>query len=250
MFAKKLLALVLIATTAFAAPLVEEFEARQNCTDVTVFFARGTNEPGTLGIIVGPGLEDDLQTALGPKSLTFTGIRYPADIAGFLAGGDAEGAQRMLNSVSSTANACPDTKIVMSGYRQACFLYILFFRNFFIDVVSNYSQGAQLVHLAAANISTEDQNHVAAVVTFGDPDRDQLLPGDLENRRENFCAEGDLICKGKPVVLPGKPFVLPPHLSYGKVSELRHHSKDNSECLTACFCQNTPAAAAFIVERV
>jgi cutinase len=219
MFAKKLLALVLIATTAFAAPLVEESAARPNCTDVTVFFARGTTEPGTLGIIVGPGLWDDLQTALGPKSLTFTGIRYPADVAGFLAGGDAEGAQRMLNSVSSTANSCPDTKIVMSGYRQASFTFY-FLEIFFIDVVSNYSQGAQLIHLAAANLSTEDQNHVAAVVTFGDPYRDQVLPGDLESRRDTFCAEGDLICEGKPIVLP-------PHFSYGKVSELFRHSKDN-----------------------
>ena len=121
MFAKKLLALVLIATTAFAAPLVdsEEFKTHQNCTDVTVFFARGTAEPGTLGIIVGPGLKDDLQTALAPKSLTFTGIDYPADFKGYLAGVDPECAPRMANSVSSTAKSCPDTKIVLSGYGQA-----------------------------------------------------------------------------------------------------------------------------------
>ena len=133
MFAKKLLALVLVATTAFATPLGEEFKTHQNCTDVTVFFARGTAEPGTLGIIVGPGLKDDLQTALGPKSLTFTGIDYPADFKGYLAGVDPECAPRMANSVSSTANSCPDTKIVLSGYGQVA-SFTLYFWKFFLDV--------------------------------------------------------------------------------------------------------------------
>ena len=57
-------------------------------------------------------------------------------------------------------------------------------------------------------------------MTFGDPYRDQVLAGELESRRETFCAAGDFICEGKP-------FVLPPHLSYGKVGELLRHSKDN-----------------------
>ena len=217
MFAKKLLALGFIATTAFAAPLVEELKTRQSCTDVTVFFARGTFEPGTLGILVGPELQLNLQFALGQKSLTFTGIDYPADISGISAPGGVEGVQKMFNSVSSTVKSCPDTKIVMSGYRQACFLYILFLGIFFIDVVLNYSQGAQVVHLAIAKLSAEDQNHVAAVVNFGDPYRDRVLPGDLESRRDTFCAQGDVICDGTQIILL-------PHLLYGLlVSELLRH---------------------------
>jgi len=77
-----------------------------------------------------------------------------------------------------------------------------------------YSQGTQLVHLAAAQVST-NQNRVVAVVTFGDPDRDQVLPGVLEGRRKTFCAKDDLICDGKVIVLPA-------HLSesYRRVSEI------------------------------
>ena len=239
----KLLSLVLIAATSFAAPLVEEFKTRQNdCKDVTVFFARGTFEPGTLGLLVGPELQNDLQRDLAPtgKSLTFTGIEYPADIFGISSAGGIQGVQNMLNSVRSTANSCPDTKIVASGYRQACFLYILFF----IDVVLNYSQGAQVVHLALAQLSPEEQNRVAAVVTFGDPYRDRVLPGDLQSRRDTFCAKGDTICDGDQNIHP-------PHLLYGEtVSELLRHSTDNSESLTAFFCQAAPAAAEFIVKMV
>jgi len=51
MHAKSFIALVLAAATAFAAPIIEEIEARRNCADVAVFFARGTTEPGTLGTL-------------------------------------------------------------------------------------------------------------------------------------------------------------------------------------------------------
>lgn len=92
MFAKGLLSPVLAAATAFAAPLVEDLKTRQNCADVTIFFARGTTELGPLGVIVGPGLQANLQTALGTKPLSFNGIEYPTSTPGYFAGGDAGGA--------------------------------------------------------------------------------------------------------------------------------------------------------------
>ncbi|KAF3358188.1 DNA replication complex GINS protein PSF2 [Verticillium dahliae VDG1] len=48
---------------------------------------------------------------------------------------------------------CPNTKIVLSGY----------------------SQGAQLVHNAAEQISAAVTARVTAVLTFGDPDRDEAF---------------------------------------------------------------------------
>ncbi|KIM48563.1 carbohydrate esterase family 5 protein [Hebeloma cylindrosporum] len=183
MQAKAFITLLFVAATAFSAPIIN---ARENCADVAVFFARGTTEPGTLGAIIGPGFQTALRGALGGRSLSFNGIEYPATIAGFLSGGDAGGARTMANSITSTANSCPNTKIVMSGY----------------------SQGAQLVHLAAAQLSATVQNRVVAAVTFGDPNRDKSLPGVLQGRRKTFCAAGDLICTGSVIVLPS-------HLSYG-----------------------------------
>ena len=107
--------LFFLGLSAAAIPPV----ARQSCADVTVYFARGTGESGTIGTIVGPPFESALRASLGSRSLEFVGIDYPASIAGFLEGGDPGGATTMANSVISKANSCPDAKIVISGYRFA-----------------------------------------------------------------------------------------------------------------------------------
>jgi len=97
---------------AFATPI-----ARQSCADVTVVFARGTFEVAPTGTIVGPPFQSALQSALGGKSLNFIGVNYAASLAGFEEGGDPAGAATMAADITSQANACPNTKIVMSGYR-------------------------------------------------------------------------------------------------------------------------------------
>ncbi|EKM82339.1 hypothetical protein AGABI1DRAFT_110999 [Agaricus bisporus var. burnettii JB137-S8] len=173
---------ILLSTLAYAAPL----DSRQACADVTVVFARGTGEVRPIGSIVGPPFEDALQSRLGGRSLNFVGVDYAATVGGFLQGGDPEGARNMARDVTSVASSCPDTAIVMSGY----------------------SQGAQLVHLSASQISSSVQNRVNAVVVFGDPDNGDGFPGVLNGRSITFCANGDNICDGGVIVLPA-------HLSYG-----------------------------------
>ncbi|KAF9561164.1 cutinase [Agrocybe pediades] len=190
------LSLALVATSVIAAPVDE----RATCSDVYVYFARGTTEVGTLGTVVGPGLKRDITIALLGRSVEFEGIDYPANLVGYLAGGDAGGARTMANSVTATAAACPNAKIVISGY----------------------SQGAQVTHLAARQLPAAIQNRINAVVTFGDPYEDTALPGVLESRRKTFCNFGDLICQGLSVILA-------PHLTYGT---------------------DTPAAAAFVKSKV
>lgn len=103
-----------------AVPLTSS--ARQTtCTDVTVIHARGTMEPFPIGLGVGPPFRDALQAALGSKTLTFQGVDYPANILGFLGGGDSKGAATMTADIKAVASACPNTKIVMSGYRYGHF---------------------------------------------------------------------------------------------------------------------------------
>ncbi|KAJ2919919.1 hypothetical protein MD484_g442, partial [Candolleomyces efflorescens] len=183
-----LVALALSAIFAAAAPTpgAGELEARQSCPDVQVFFARGTGEIGTLGTVIGPSFSTALNVQLVGKNVRFTGIDYPALVSGFLVGGDAGGARTMANSVTSTANSCPNTKIVISGY----------------------SQGAQVTHLAARQLSSAIQDRIVAVVTFGDPNERTALPGVLQSRRKTFCNFGDLICTGQSIILPA-------HLTYG-----------------------------------
>lgn len=117
-----------LALSAVAAPHVP----RQSCADVTVFFARGTSEASPIGSIVGPPFRSALQSALSGRTINFSGVDYPASIAGFLEGGDPQGAATMANSVTSTASACPNTKIVMSGYRWG---FLPYTRQLFVDNV-------------------------------------------------------------------------------------------------------------------
>ena len=114
-----LLSIPLLALAVFAAPAADliEIEARQSCPDVQVYFARGTTEVPTLGTVVGPPFSAALAIAVVGKSVSFTGISYPATVAGYLAGGDQGGGKTMADSVTSIANRCPNTKIVISGYR-------------------------------------------------------------------------------------------------------------------------------------
>jgi cutinase len=87
MFTSKLLFLLTATAIALASPL----EKRQACADVTVIFARGTSETAPIGTIVGPPFAEALAIALGGKTLSFQGVVYPADVAGFLEGGDPVG---------------------------------------------------------------------------------------------------------------------------------------------------------------
>jgi cutinase len=105
---------VLLALTlsAVASPL-----APRACSAVTVYFARGTSESGTIGTSVGPPLQTALKSALGSKTLEFVGVPYAANVLGFLQGGDPAGATTMANLVTAKASECPSTSIVISGYR-------------------------------------------------------------------------------------------------------------------------------------
>jgi len=91
------------------------------CSDVMVFFARGTGENAPIGTIVGPPLKRALSSQLQGQTVSFEGTDYPANVQGFLRGGDAAGAANMAQSVTAAATNCPNSTIVMSGYRYEYF---------------------------------------------------------------------------------------------------------------------------------
>ncbi|KAG5652787.1 hypothetical protein H0H81_003667 [Sphagnurus paluster] len=78
----------------------------------------------------------------------------------------------MANSVTAQATACPNTKIFISGY----------------------SQGAQVAHLAAGQLSADVQKRVNGAVVFGDPLNGTAFSGSIPSK--TFCASGDNICEG------------------------------------------------------
>ena len=66
------------------------------CKTYTVIFARGTTEPGNVGILAGPPFFDALRSLVGSSALTIQGVNdYSASIDGYLEGGDPAGSAEM-----------------------------------------------------------------------------------------------------------------------------------------------------------
>jgi cutinase len=103
---------------SFAA--AKPIDTRAACSDLTVVFARGTTETGDLGSLVGPPFQTALKSAMGTATVSMVGVPspdYPATVAEFLAGGSATGTTKMAALVTSALAACPNTKMVIAGYR-------------------------------------------------------------------------------------------------------------------------------------
>ncbi|KAJ7145606.1 cutinase-domain-containing protein [Mycena epipterygia] len=165
--------------TALATLPDEEDQLSGPCRPVTFIFARGTNEDGNVGARIGPPLIADLRAALSVTGIAAQGVNYSASVLGYLEGGSPSGSTTMLGLINTAASQCPDTKIVISGY----------------------SQGAQLVHNAAAKLTAAVTARIAAVVLFGDPDRvGTTTPPAVGNVPaalvSSFCHVGDIICTG------------------------------------------------------
>ncbi|KAK3197292.1 hypothetical protein GRF29_1536g1288076, partial [Pseudopithomyces chartarum] len=77
------------------------------CKPVTLLFAKGTTEDGSMGALVGPPLAQALGLAIGADNLAVQGVDYDASVEGFLTGGDPrgiagydQGAQLLRNAVT------------------------------------------------------------------------------------------------------------------------------------------------------
>lgn len=87
--------LISLETSLARALNVDTTQQESGCTAMTVIFARGTTEPGNVGLVTGPPFFDALDSMLGPAAVTIQGVDYGARIEGFLAGGDPAGSKMM-----------------------------------------------------------------------------------------------------------------------------------------------------------
>ncbi|KUJ19203.1 cutinase-domain-containing protein [Mollisia scopiformis] len=155
------------------------------CKAMTVIFARGTTEQGNVGTLSGPPFFASLAQSVGTENLAVQGVDYPADIPGFLAGGDANGSKTMAQLVTQAMTTCPNTKVVMSGY----------------------SQGGQLVHNAAKMMDASTTAKINSVLIFGDPDNGTAVGTVPASKTLVICHDGDNICQHGDQILQ-------PHLTY------------------------------------
>jgi hypothetical protein len=90
--------------TAWSSPALEPRQSfsgdTQNglsgpCKAYTIIFARGTTEGGNVGAVCGPPFFTAVAKLVGAANLAVQGVPYPADIPGFLVGGDPTGSKTM-----------------------------------------------------------------------------------------------------------------------------------------------------------
>lgn len=110
--------LFLLPTAASAALISSTQNDVKNggaCKAMTILFARGTTEIGNMGTVAGPPFVSAVGAMMG-GNVAVQGIEYPADVPGFLVGGDAGGSKLMAQMVGQVKAKCPDTTLVMAGY--------------------------------------------------------------------------------------------------------------------------------------
>ncbi|KAI5806826.1 triacylglycerol lipase [Peziza echinospora] len=149
------------------------------CAEIVIIYARGTSGEGNLGAALGPTFINQVAAAKPGKVIGQGVLPYAATVLGYLAGGDPTGANSMVTLIQRANTQCPGSKIVLGGY----------------------SQGAQVVHLAVGKLATTLYSKIAAIVTFGDPKRDEAFPTALQSKALVICNDGDLICDGLPIIL-------------------------------------------------
>lgn len=87
------------------------------CKPITVLFARGTVELGNVGLLAGVPFVNMLGSMIGFNNIAVQGVNYPADIPGYLLGGSSSGTKTLAGLLKTAASKCPDTQIVLGGYR-------------------------------------------------------------------------------------------------------------------------------------
>ncbi|KAK8141943.1 hypothetical protein G3M48_009587 [Beauveria asiatica] len=153
----KIAALLPLLASVSAAPLslrddpvrttANEF-VEGGCTDMILFYARGSTQDGNMGASPGPKLASLLEAKYGADKVAVQGLDYKADLMeNFSENGtdDAAIAALQAHLVRATSQ-CPAAKIVVAGY----------------------SQGAAVIHAAFKTLPAEALARVNAVVTFGD----------------------------------------------------------------------------------
>ncbi|EKG16034.1 Cutinase [Macrophomina phaseolina MS6] len=185
---------------AFSSSTQNDLTSGSPCKKVSLIFARGTSETGNMGSVVGPPLATNLASSIGPANLAVQGVKYAASYQGAASGGDADGAKTMAQLANDVVKKCPGTKVVLAGY----------------------SQGAQLVHKAGAQLDSETIAAVKAVAVFGDPYNGQRIQNVAAAKVKKFCRDGDAVCEGSFTINQA-------HLQYGS---------------------DTPAAVSFIKGKV
>jgi cutinase len=173
--------------SAAAAPIA----SAQQCPDVQVLFARGTDEPPGVGS-TGQAFVDNLRQRVGGRSFDVYPVNYPATNDW---GTGLDGIKDAGFHVESMARDCPNTKMVLSGYSQGA------------AVMGFVTSAAVPDGVDPATVpkpmAPEVAGHVSSVVLFGTPNlramnflnEPPVAIGPLyQDKTIKVCAAEDPVC--------------------------------------------------------
>jgi cutinase len=176
------------------------------CPDVEVVFARGTDDTPGLGTN-GQAFVDALRTKIGSRTLTSYAVNYPASYD-FLAA--ADGAIDATNHITTMAEQCPQTRIVLGGYSQGAAV---------MDMLAGVPPlGNKIGDLGSAPPLPADLvPQIAAVAVFGNPATkfsNPITRSVFGGKAIDLCKDGDPICsRGR------NPFAHNDYISAGLVQQ-------------------------------
>jgi len=154
-----------------------------DCPDIEVVFARGTNDAPGLGN-VGGAFVDALRGKVGGRSVGAYAVNYPASFDFLAAAGGANDASAHIQYM---VDNCPNTRLVLGGYSQGAAV---------IDVIS-----AVPVPAVGFNnpLPPNAPDHVAAIAVFGNPSAKLGLPLTVSpvwgGRAIDLCNANDAVCQ-------------------------------------------------------
>jgi cutinase len=154
-----------------------------DCPDIEVVFARGTNDSPGLGN-VGGAFVDALRGKVGGRSVGAYAVNYPASFDFLAAAGGANDASAHIQYM---VDNCPNTRLVLGGYSQGAAV---------IDVIS-----AVPVPAVGFNnpLPPNAPDHVAAIAVFGNPSAKLGLPLTVSpvwgGRAIDLCNANDAVCQ-------------------------------------------------------
>ncbi|KAF2673828.1 cutinase-like protein [Microthyrium microscopicum] len=154
----------------------------EKCPDAVLVVARGSMEPGNVGITVGPMLCSALKTKLADK-FDCQGINapgYPAAIGdNFKEKGSCDTCiEAGVKTFTDVHTKCPKAKLTFMGY----------------------SQGAALMHNVIPALPADVKSSIVGGVLFGDTKNQQssaTITGWPKDKFRTYCLEDDGVCHGE-----------------------------------------------------
>lgn len=147
------------------------------CKGTIMIYARGSAEPGNVGMIIGPPLFTPLKKLV--PDIAIEGVPYAAGLLTNLGkgGADPKGVEAATKLFQDAHTKCPQSAIIGGGY----------------------SQGAAVMHRSVEKLSKDVQNHIAGIVLYGDTQNKQDN-GQIKNfpkeKVKIYCGANDGVCGG------------------------------------------------------